>query len=55
MKQPYEIKGPMGKGLGLTTDSKGVHMAFSAGTGILVFVDLFARLLLSSLEIIHES
>ena len=54
-KQAYEIKGPMGKGLGLNAESQGVHMAFAAGTGILVFVDVVARLILSSLEVIHES
>lgn len=53
-EQAYEIKGPMGKGLGLTPSSTGVHMAFSAGTGLLVFIDLVARLLISSLEAIDE-
>jgi NAD(P)H-flavin reductase len=42
----YNIKGPMGKGLGLNHNSKGQHFAFAAGTGVLVFVDLVARILL---------
>lgn len=42
----YEITGPMGKGLGLTKDSKGKYLAFAAGTGVLVFVDLVAKMLL---------
>jgi len=45
----------MGKGLGLTAESQGVHMAFGAGTGVLVFVDVVARLILSTLELIPES
>jgi hypothetical protein len=36
----------MGKGLGLTPDSKGHHIAFAAGTGVLVFVDLVARIIM---------
>ena len=42
----YNIKGPMGKGLGLSRNSEGVHMAFAAGTGVLPFVDLVARIML---------
>jgi hypothetical protein len=37
----------MGKGLGLSNKSEGNHVAFSAGTGILVFIDLVVRLILS--------
>lgn len=33
----------MGKGLGI--QPKGVHIAFAAGTGVLVFVDLVAHLI----------
>ena len=51
-KQAFEIKGPMGKGLGLSSETKGLHMIFAAGTGILVFVDLIARLLLSNIGIL---
>ena len=38
--ETYEVKGPMGKGL--EVKQAGVHVAFSAGTGVLVFVDLVA-------------
>ena len=48
----FEIKGPMGKGLGITKESKGTHYAFSAGTGILAFIDLVARIALGELDII---
>ena len=44
----------MGKGLGLTKDSQGVHFAFAAGTGVLVFVDLVARILLGVKKLIPE-
>ena len=44
----------MGKGLGLTKDSKGNHFAFAAGTGVLVFIDLIAKLTLSELDLIPE-
>ena len=40
----FEIKGPMGKGLCM--ESSGVHVAFCAGTGVLVFLDLLSHLLL---------
>ena len=40
----FYIKGPMGKGLQL--EPTGVHMAFCAGTGALVFIDLVAALLM---------
>ena len=40
--EPFAIKGPMGKGLCLKRT--GTHIAFSAGTGILVYVDLVAYL-----------
>ena len=45
-KDTYEITGPMGKGLGLTKDSRGKHLAFAAGTGVLLFVDLVAKMIL---------
>ena len=38
------IKGPMGKGLGIRPT--GVHVAFAAGTGVLVFLDLVTRIIL---------
>lgn len=40
----FNIKGPMGKGLCI--EESGVHVAFCAGTGILVFLDLVSHLLL---------
>ena len=42
----FNIKGPMGKGLCI--ESSGVHVAFCAGTGVLVFLDLIAHLLMRS-------
>ena len=40
----FVMKGPMGKGCNVTTE--GVHMAFAGGTGVLVYLDLVARLIL---------
>lgn len=37
----------MGKGLGLS--SKGTHVAFVGGTGVLVFVDLIALMIRNNL------
>ena len=51
----FTIKGPMGRGLGLTKKSKGTHFAFAAGTGVLVYIDLVARLALQELGAIPES
>lgn len=45
----------MGKGLGLTTESQGIHMTFTNGTGVLTFVDIVARMILSTLEIIPKN
>lgn len=42
----YYVKGPMGKGLQI--QPSGVHVAFCAGTGALVFLDLVAHLLLKN-------
>ena len=42
----YYIKGPMGKGLQIKPT--GVHIAFCAGTGVLVFLDLVAHLLVKN-------
>ena len=42
----FELKGPMGKGLCI--EPSGVHVAFCAGTGVLVFLDLLSHLLLRS-------
>jgi hypothetical protein len=38
----------MGKGLMLNNKSSGLYIAFSAGTGVLVFVDLVARLVMET-------
>ena len=46
----FGLTGPLGKGLGLLPTSKGVHIAFSAGTGILPFVDMVAKLLLQEMN-----
>ena len=40
----FKIKGPLGKGLCI--EESGVHVAFCAGTGILVFLDLVSHLLM---------
>jgi hypothetical protein len=42
-KHIYEIKGPMGSGL--ACNQTGKHIAYTAGTGILVFLDIVAYLL----------
>lgn len=42
--ETFEVKGPMGKGL--EPSQNGLHIAFAAGTGVLVFVDLVAHLIL---------
>jgi len=39
-----QIEGPLGIGLGIKP--RGRHVAFAAGTGILVFIDLVAHLIL---------
>ena len=42
----FGLTGPLGKGLGIFPNSKGVHIAFSAGTGILPYMDMVAKMLL---------
>mmetsp|Transcript_13001 Transcript_13001/g.20161 ORF Transcript_13001/g.20161 Transcript_13001/m.20161 type:complete len:308 (-) Transcript_13001:254-1177(-) len=44
----FEFKGPMGKGLGIK--QTGQHVAFAAGTGALVFIDLVGHLILRLLS-----
>lgn len=46
----FTIQGPLGKGLGI--QPSGVHIAFTAGTGILVFVDLVAHLIRKNLNLL---
>ena len=43
----FQIKGPMGKGLDFKT---GKHVAYAAGTGVLVFMDLVAHLILKKVN-----
>lgn len=50
-QKKYEVKGPMGKGL--CVKQTGVHVAFAAGTGVLVFVDLVMQLALSNMNLAH--
>ena len=50
--QVFQIKGPMGKGLGI--EKSGVHMAFTGGTGSLVFVDLAAFLVRMNLNLLKD-
>ena len=44
MQETFNIKGPFGLGLGIRPT--GVHVAFSAGTGVLVFLDFVTRIIL---------
>ena len=48
----YEVQGPMGKGLGIYPE--GTHIAFTAGTGSLVFMDLVAHLIRKAAGILDE-
>mmetsp|Transcript_5276 Transcript_5276/g.8906 ORF Transcript_5276/g.8906 Transcript_5276/m.8906 type:complete len:130 (-) Transcript_5276:196-585(-) len=50
----FKIQGPMGKGLGLRKNSTGNHIAFAAGTGVLVYVDIVARMILGDLNLIPD-
>lgn len=47
-KDIFEIKGPLGPGVALSP--KGKHIAYTAGTGVLVFVDLVAYLIIKLIE-----
>lgn len=47
IEEMFNIKGPMGRGLEMK--SSGVHVAFCAGTGVLVFLDLVAHLLMRNI------
>lgn len=42
----FVVKGPMGKGCNIKPT--GVHVVFTAGTGILVYLDIVARLILQN-------
>ncbi|CDW73069.1 cytochrome b5-like heme steroid binding domain containing protein [Stylonychia lemnae] len=50
IKNSYQFKGPMGKGLDI--QYTGSHIAFSAGTGILTFLDLVAYLIRKNLGLL---
>ena len=43
-QQKYQIHGPMGKGL--NPQNEGLHAAYAAGTGVLVFADMVGHLIL---------
>jgi len=45
----------MGKGLCISENTKGLHVAFAAGTGVLVFIDLICRIALTNMELIPTS
>jgi len=49
----FNIQGPMGTGLRIRPS--GTHIAFAAGTGALVFLDLAAECLLKATGHSHES
>jgi hypothetical protein len=45
----FGCQGPVGKGLGLDLRNlEGLHVAFTGGTGSLVFIDLVARIFLQN-------
>ena len=44
----FQVKGPMGPGINLKGTGK--HVAITAGTGVLVFMDLVAHLLIRLIE-----
>ena len=47
IEEMFSIKGPMGRGLDI--QKSGLHIAFCAGTGVLVFLDLVAHLLMRNI------
>lgn len=47
-KSLYQVRGPLGKGLSINRQGK--HIAYTAGTGVLVFMDLVAHLLVRLVE-----
>jgi len=47
-KMNFVVKGPLGKGCNIKPH--GYHVAFTAGTGVLVFLDIVARLILQNTE-----
>ena len=53
LNDTFEIKGPLGKGLEIKNG--GVHIAFTAGTGLLPFIDLVAHLIRKKLNLLKEN
>ncbi len=49
-----QIKAMLGKGLGLKETSQGLHIAFTAGTGIMPFIDLVALMLRGNLGLLSQ-
>jgi hypothetical protein len=47
------VKALLGKGLGISKE--GHHIAFVAGTGVLVFIDLVAFLIRQDLDLLSKS
>ena len=47
-KEVFMIKGPMGRGLQLSSGSVGHHFAFCAGTAVLIFLDIVSSLILKN-------
>jgi len=52
VEKDYFIKGPMGKGCNFSKE--GAHVAFAAGTGVLVYLDIVARLVLQNTGNLEE-
>ena len=50
----FEIKGPIGKGLQITTESTGEHFAFGAGTGVLIYIDLIVRMAMTNMGLLDD-
>lgn len=51
-KLQMKLEGPMGKGLMIK--DFGIHMAFLAGTGILIFLDLVAHIVRKNIEYLRQ-
>ena len=49
----FSIKGPLGKGLAIPHEANGLYIAFAAGTGVLVFMDLVAHLVRKTLGLLE--
>jgi len=49
--ESFVIRGPFGKGLDLRFT--GVHVAYAAGTGVLVFLDLVSRIMLHNTGVLE--